>query len=284
MSEIVYLNGSLVPASEAKISAFDYGFLYGFGLFETMRAYEGKMFKIEAHLKRLANGMKALNMPTVTVDLKQAVAETLKANNLSEARIRITVSAGEGSPTPNPASCTIPTVLITARTYNPPADAVYEKGFKAIVSSIRSNAETPLANVKTTQRLNNLLAKQEAEKKSADDAIFLNEHDLVAEATSSNIFLVSDEVLKTPRTENGILPGVTRDVVLDLASKLGVEAVEQDIYLGELLEAEEAFLTNSMMEIMPLTKVAKNLIGNGKPGTVTRKLRRAYNELVASYS
>ncbi len=276
MNEIVYLNGSLVPAGRAKISPLDYGFLYGFGLFETMRAYDGRVFKLEAHLDRLARGVKTLGLPPVTLDLNQAVADTLSANKLNSARIRITVSAGEGSPNPDPASCTKPTILITARDYRPPAEEIYEKGYKAIISSIRRNAESPLSRLKSTNYLDNLLAKQEAKNKGVDEAIFLNEHDLVAEASMCNIFIVSEGVLKTPRVQNGVLPGITREVVLQLVPKVGVEAVEEDIYLGELLEAEEAFLTNSMFEVMPLVKVAGKRIGMSKPGEVTRKIGAAY--------
>ncbi len=281
MSEIIYLNGSLVPDDQAKISPLDYGFLYGFGLFETMRAYDGKVFKLEAHLNRLARAVKTLGLPPVELDLKQAVADTIQANELTSARIRITVSAGEGGPVPDPITCTKPTVLITARDYQPPAEEIYEKGYKAVISSIRRNAESPLSRLKTTNYLENLLAKQEAKDKGADEAVFLNEHDLVAEAGMSNIFIVSDGFLKTPRVENSILPGITREVVLELAAKLGIEAVEEDFWLGDLLEADEAFLTNSLMEIMPLVKVAGKRIGSGKPGLLTRKLRAAYSELVA---
>ncbi|MDO8578800.1 MAG: aminotransferase class IV [Dehalococcoidales bacterium] len=281
MGEFVFLNNEIVPADQAKISPLDYGFLYGFGLFETMRAYDSKVFKLDAHLNRLARAAKTLGMPPVTFDLKQAVADILKANKLTSARIRITVSAGEGSTTPDPASCTKPTVLITARDYQPPAEEIYEKGFKAVISSIRRNSQSPLSHLKSANYLENLLAKQEAKNKGADEAVFLNEHDLVAECSTSNIFIVSDGILQTPRVENGILPGITRETILELAPKLGIEAVEEDLWLDELLESEEAFLTNSMFEVMPLVKVAGKRIGSGKPGLLTRKLRAAYSELVA---
>ena len=280
MSEIVYINGSLAPASEAKISPLEYGYLYGFGLFETFRVYNGKIFKLEAHLSRLTRGMKTLGMPSLSVDLKRAVTDTLNANKLTDARVRITVSAGEGNAAGEPASCKNPTVLITAREYRPPEKGVYEKGFKAIISSIRSNSESPLANLKTTCRLGNLLAKEEAKKKGADDAVFLNEHDLVAEATTSNIFIFSEGVLLTPAVQTGILPGVTREVVMKLALKIGIDTREQDIWLDNLLEAEEAFLTNSLFEVMPLVRVVKYPIGDGKPGMVTQKIMAAYSDLV----
>lgn len=282
MSEIVYLNGSLIPLDEARISPADYGFLYGFGLFETMRAYDGKVFLLDKHLRRLALGIETLGLPTLTLDMKQAVADTIQANKLKSARIRITVSAGEGAAVPDPKSCTSPTVLITARHYEPYTEQAYEKGFKAVISSIRRNSQSPLSRLKSANYLENLLAKQEAKTAGADEAVFLNERDLVAEASMSNVFIVAGGILKTPHVDNGILPGITREVILKLAPKLDIEAVEQDIWPGELLEAEEAFLTNSLLEVMPLTKVARNLIGSGKPGPVTRKFRQAYRELVMS--
>ncbi len=280
MSEIVYLNGSLLPLNGARISPVDYGFLFGFGVFETMRAYNGKVFRLDKHLNRLARSAETLGLPPITLDIEKAVKDTLIANKLSDARIRITVSAGEGGMVPDPKSCTSPTVLITTGHYQPYTEPVYEKGFKAIISSIRRNSQSPLSRLKTTNYLENLLAKREAKAAGADEALFLNERDLIAEAAMSNIFIVSDGVLKTPRVENGILPGVTREIILELAPKLGIEAVEQDIWPGEVLEAEEAFLTNSVMEVMPLVKAAGRRIGSGKPGTVTRKLQQAYRELV----
>jgi branched-chain amino acid aminotransferase len=284
MTELIYLNGSLVAADRAKISPLDYGFLYGFGLFETMRAYGGKVFKLQAHLDRLARAIKTLGLPPVMFDLEKGVKDSLKANKLKNARIRITVSAGEGSPAPDYTTCTKPTVLITARDYAPPVEEIYEKGFKTVISSTRRNSESPLSRLKTTNYPDNLRAKQEAKSKGADEAIFLNERDLVAEAAMSNVFIVSDGLLKTPRVDACILPGITRETILELAPKLGIEAAEQEIWLDELLEAEEAFLTNSLMEVMPLVKVERNRMGSGKPGPVTRKLRQAYSDLVKGAS
>ena len=282
MSEIVYLNGSLLSLNEAGISPADYGFLYGFGVFETMRAYDGKVSFLDKHLNRLARSAETLGLPATTLDIGKAVTATLKANKLRDARIRVTVSAGEGGAVPDPRSCTSPTVLITARHYQPPAEEIYEKGFKAVISSIRRNSQSPLSRLKTTNYLESMLAKQEAKDKGADEAVLLSERDLVAEASMSNIFLVADGILKTPQLDNGILPGITREIVLDLAPKLGIETVAGDIWLDDLFEAEESFLTNSLIEIMPLVKVAGKRIGSGKPGPVTRKFRQAYRELVTS--
>jgi len=280
MSEIVYLNGSLIPLSQARISVLDYGFLYGFGLFETMRAYEGQVFRLYSHLSRLVRSAEILGLLIGVTDLKGAVMATIQANQLSDARIRITISIGEGSMVPDPDTCKQPTVLIMAGNYHPYPEQVYKKGFRAVVSSIRRNSQSPLSRLKSANYLENLLAKQEARKAGADEALCLNEKGLLAEASMSNIFLVADGVLKTPGQEGGILPGITREVLLELASQLGISTFEQDIRLEEVFQAQEAFLTNSLIEIMPLAEVDSKPVGSGKPGPVTRKLMANYKKLV----
>lgn len=282
MSEIVYLNGSLLPRSQASISALDYGFLYGFGLFETMRAYTGHVFRLDRHLNRLAHSAEILGIPAETPALKDAVMETLHANNLSDARIRITVSIGEGGMVPDPGTCSQPTVLVTAAEYKPYPEEVYQRGFRAIVSSIRRNSQSPLSRLKSASYLESMLARQEAREAGADEAICLNEKGLLAEASMCNVFLVADSTIKTPGQESGILPGITREVVLELASQLSIKTGEQDITLDELLQAQEAFLTNSVMEVMPLIEIDGKPIGSGVPGPVTQKLIAAYKELVSA--
>ncbi len=280
MSEIVYLNGSLIPRSQARISALDYGFLYGFGFFETMRAYGGQVFRLDSHLNRLARSAEILGLPIEALDLKGAVMDTIQANKLSEARVRITISIGEGGMVPDPSSCTQPTVLILAGPYKPYPKQVYEKGFRAVVSSIRRNSQSPLSRLKSANYLENMLAKQEARAAGVDEAICLNEKGLLAEASMSNIFLVNDGILRTPGEESGILPGITRKVVLELASQLGINTFEQDIRLDELFQTQEAFLTNSLMEIMPLTEVGGKPVGSGEAESVTRRLMANYKKLV----
>ena len=280
MSEIVYLNGSLIPRSQARISALDYGFLYGFGLFETMRAYGGQVFRLDSHLNRLARSAEILGLPIEALDLKGAVRDTIQANKLSDARVRITISIGEGGMVPDPSACTQPTVLILAGHYKPYPEQVYERGFRAVVSSIRRNSQSPLSRLKSANYLENMLAKQEARAAGVDEAICLNEKGLLAEASMSNIFLVNDGILRTPGEESGILPGITREVVLELASQLGINTFEQDIRLDELFQAQEAFLTNSLMEIMPLTEIDGKPVGSGKPESVTRRLMANYKKLV----
>ncbi len=280
MSEIVYLNGSLVPRSQASISALDYGFLYGFGLFETMRAYGGRVFRLDSHLSRLAHSAEILGLPIGSLDLKSAVMDTIQANQLGDARIRITISIGEGEIAPDPGTCDKPTVLILAGHYQPYPERVYQKGFRAIVSSIRRNSQSPLSGLKSANYLESMLARQEARAAGVDEALCLNEKGLLAEASMSNIFLATDGILRTPGLESGILPGITRETVLELASHLGINTFEDDIRLDELFHAQEAFLTNSLIEIMPLTEIDGKPVGSGRPGTVTQRLMAAYRKMV----
>jgi len=280
MSEIVYLNGSLIPRSQARISALDYGFLYGFGLFETMRAYGGQVFRLDSHLSRLARSAEILGLPIGALDLKGAVMDTIQANKLSKARIRITISIGEGGMAPDPSTCKKPTVLILAGHYQPYPEQVYQKGFRAVVSSIRRNSQSPLSRLKSANYLESILARQEARGAGVDEALCLNEKGLLAEASMSNVFLVTDGILRTPGQESGILPGITREVVLELASQLSIDTLEGDIRLDELFHAQEAFLTNSLIEVMPLTEIDGKPIGSGRPGLITRRLMTAYQRLV----
>ena len=280
MAEIVYLNGALVAREDARIAVMDYGFLYGYGLFETMRAYEGKVFRLERHLDRLAGSAETLGIAMDKSVLGSAVMDTLHANGLSDARIRMTVSIGEGSAVPDTTTCGRPTVLVVAAEYRPFPSEVYEKGFRAVVSSVRRNSQSPISAMKTLSYMESMLARQEARAAGVDEAICLNEEGLVAEASMSNIFIVVDGILKTPGISSGILPGVTREAVLELAKGSKIPALEGDITLDELLQADEAFLTNSVIEVMPLTEVDGEPIGSGAPGQVTWKLTAAYEEMV----
>ncbi|GAH78708.1 unnamed protein product [marine sediment metagenome] len=219
-------------------------------------------------------------MPIGALDLKGAVRDTIHANKLSDARVRITISIGEGGMVPDPSTCTQPTVLILAGHYKPYPKQVYEKGFRAVVSSIRRNSQSPLSRLKSANYLENMLAKQEARAAGVDEAICLNEKGLLAEASMSNIFLVNDGILRTPGEESGILPGITREVVLELASQLGINTFEQNIRLDELFQTQEAFLTNSLMEIMPLTEIGEKPVGSGRPGSLTKRLMVEYKKLV----
>jgi branched-chain amino acid aminotransferase len=282
MSEVVYLNGSLIPSSQASISALDYGFLYGYGLFETMRAYGGQVFRLDRHLRRLTHSAEILGLPIGTLDLRKAIMDTIQANQLSDARIRLAISIGEGETVPDLSACSKPTLLIVAGHYQPYPEEVYQKGFKAVVSSIHRNSGSPLSRLKSANYLDSLLARKEARTAGANEAICLNEKGFLAEASMSNIFLITNGILRTPGQESGILPGITRETILELAPPLGINTLEDNISLDELSQAQEAFLTNSLMEVMPLTEIDGKPIGSGRPGTVTQRLLTAYRELVRS--
>jgi len=282
MEEIIYLNGGLIHSSQANISPFDHGFLYGYGLFETMRAYNGSVFRLDRHLARLHHAARTLGLARKlkTFDLEKACHDVLKANNLAEARLRLTVTAGEGDITPNPGTCGDVTVFVVARKLVPLPPKNYQRGYTAILSAYRRNSQSPLSRLKSTCYLENVFARQEARAAGADEAVLLNEGGFVAEGSSTNVFLVSCQMLITPSTESGALPGITREAVLESAKSMEIMVVVKHVELGELLTAREVFLTNSVLEIMPLTRLDNKPIGSGKPGTLTQKLMSAYRELI----
>ncbi|NWF77673.1 MAG: aminotransferase class IV [Chloroflexi bacterium] len=282
MAEIVYLNGQLVPRSKAKLSPFDHGFLYGYGLFETMRAYNGHIFRLDRHLARLRHSAQSLGLANklAVFDLEAACLETLKANKLKDARLRLTVSAGEGDMAPDSSTCSNPTVLVTARNLVPLPPEKYESGFKAALSPLRHNSQSPLSRLKSTCYMENILARMAARAAGCDEAILLNEQGYLAEGSTTNIFLVSKGELITPSLKSGVLPGITRETVLEIARSLNIKTQERQVELKELDEAEEAFVTNSILELMPLTWFENKPIGTGKPGQLTRELLTAYRKLV----
>jgi len=287
MEEIVYLNGSLIPRSQARVSVFDYGFLYGYGLFETMRAYHGTIFLLERHLKRLLDSAAVIGLSSelADIDLDKACMETLKANGLQDARLRLTASRGEVDSFPGASNSGTPTVLVTATSYSPLSEEIYSKGFRAGVSSLRRYSQSPLSRLKSANYLLSVLAKMEAEAAGLDESLLLNEYDFITEGSISNVFFVSHTGLVTPPLESGILPGVTREVVMELAHLLGINITEAEVRLEDLGQFDEAFLTNSVMELMPLVEARDDAgkiitIGSGKPGKLTRRLMAAYREMV----
>jgi branched-chain amino acid aminotransferase group I len=287
MDEIVYINGRLVPQSEARLSPFDHGFLYGYGLFETMRAYNGHVFRLDSHLTRLSCSAESIGLThsILTTEegkqrLKAACMATLEANELKDARIRLTVSAGEGDMTPDPGTCANPTILITAHKLQPARPEKHEAGFKAAVSSLRRNSQSPLSRLKSTCYMENVLARAAARAAGYDEAILLNQQGYVAEGSTTNIFLASNGELITPSLESGVLPGITREAVLEIAPTASILVTERLVKLEELVEAQEAFLTNSVLELMPLVSVEEKPIGTGKPGKLAKDLLTAYRKLV----
>jgi len=282
MAEIIYLNGQLIPRSKTKLSPFDHGFLYGYGLFETMRAYQGHIFRLDRHLTRLRHSAESIGLVNrlTAFDLEAACTKSLEVNKLKDARLRLTVSAGEGDMTPDPSTCSSPTVLITARNLVPLPPGKYESGFKAALSSLHRNSQSPLSRLKSTCYMENILARMAARAAGCDEAILLNEQGYLAEGSTTNIFLASNGELITPSLESGVLPGITREAVLEIAQAANIKTLERQVELKELIEAEEAFITNSILELMPLTWFEGKPIGTGKPGQLTRKLIASYRKLI----
>jgi branched-chain amino acid aminotransferase len=280
--EKIFLNGSFVNLNQAKISVFDRGFLYGDGLFETMRAYSGEVFRLEDHLDRLFHSAKGieLSLPYTRRELRTIIKRTLKINGLSKAYIRLTLSRGVSEPGLISKPQCSATLAIVAREFKPLSPSEYRKGWRATVVETRQNQASPLSRLKSLNFLNNILARKEAQSKRVDEGILLNTLGEVAEASTSNIFLVKRGIIITPPEESGLLPGITRGVVLELAPNLGLKAYNRRVSLDDLMGAEEAFLTNSLIEIMPLIEIDGRLIGNGKPGSATQRIHKAYQDLV----
>jgi branched-chain amino acid aminotransferase len=281
MKETAYLNGRFLPLNEASIPVNDAGFLYGYGCYETLRGYNGRFFRFDAHLDRFSRTAAELRLPLDVQMLQKVVPECLRRSELKDARVRITLSGGAVNLSSTSSSVKNPTLLVTAANYTPYSAEAYEKGFRVIIARATRNSQSILPAHKTTCFLESLLARRQALSAGADDALLLNESGLLAEASSSNVFIVSGGIVKTPRLGSGLLPGVTRGVLFEMAKHNGLNVLEADILLPELMAAEEVFLTNSMIEIMPVTKLEDKAIGSGKPGPLTRKIIEAYKTAVS---
>jgi len=283
MEQWVYLNGEYLPQREAKISVFDHGFLYGDGVFEGIRAYEGKVFKLKEHLQRLFNSAKAisLNIPLSQQELQEKVLETLRKNNLKNAYIRLVISRGEGDLGLDPRKCPHPQVIIIADKIILYPDELYEKGLEVVIASTRRNIPSALdVKIKSLNYLNNILAKLEANLKGASEAIMLNQDGYVAECTGDNIFIVKGGELITPPSWIEILKGITRDVVIGLAKRERIRVREESFTPFSLYTSDECFLSGTAAEIIPVTKIDDRVIGEGKAGKITRLLMRKFRQLI----
>jgi branched-chain amino acid aminotransferase len=275
---MIWLNGRLVPREQAHIDIADRGLLLGDGLFETLRAYGGHVFRLEDHLGRLARGAAELGipLPLEVPDIAAAVQETLEAHHLdaASAALRITLTRGPSQRGLLPPQDPRPNLIISVSAYHPP---VSQDGFTVATSKrARRNEGSLTARLKTLGYLDNIVAQSEAAAERADEALLLNNRNAVACGARSNIFSVIKGTLLTPAIEEGALPGITRAVVLQLAKELSVQATETRITLGDLAKAEEAFLTNSLLEIVPIRRVDGRQV---PAGTVTRRLADAYRAL-----
>lgn len=280
---LVYVNGHFLPKDEATVSVFDHGFLYGDGIYETMRAYDGRIFLLSKHLSRLRHSAEAvsLTLPLTLDKIGDALKESLTVNKLQNAYIRLHISRGPGEIGLDPALCPAPTMVIVTKPFHDYPQELYEKGVR--VSIVQTRRNHPLAlppAIKSTNFLNNILAKIESLRTGAYEGILLNWKGYVAEGTISNIFLARKGVLLTPSLESGILEGVTRDLVLHLAHTAGIRTRELQVRPKDLFSADECFMTNSTVEVMPVTTIDMTAIGHGLPGTLTRQLMQAYRNEV----
>ncbi len=281
MPEIVWHDGQIFAPEEARCSCLDRGRLYGDGLFETMRAYHSRIFRLPAHMARLTASADRIHLalPMTSDDLQTAVQKTLRESALASAYLRLTVTRGVGG-RPSQLDASRPSVTVWVRPFSGYPVELYETGMSAVLAQTRRNEHSPLSTLKTLNYLDNLLARAAAQRGGADEAILLNTSGELAEAAASNLFIVADGCVLTPPVEAGILPGITRACVLELCGAEGISIHEQPLELHQLPAAEEAFLTNSLMQIMPLTSFAGKAIGSGQPGELTRQLQQAYRELV----
>jgi len=280
---LVYLNGRFVAKEQAQVSVFDHGFLYGDGIYETMRAYGGKLFLLKKHLARLKHSADAisLKLPMRLDKIGDALNEALSINKLKEAYVRLHLSRGPGEIGLDPALCVAPTMVIVAKPFHDYPAAYYEQGVSVAIVTTRRNHPLALPpSVKGTNFLNNILAKIEAIKAGAYEGIMLNWEGYVAEGTISNIFMVRKGVLYTPHLDTGILEGVTRDLVLRLAKRKKIPVKEVMLRPKDLVASNECFITNTTMEIMPVAAIDEKKIGKGIPGPVTAALHQAYQKEV----
>jgi len=279
----VYLNGQLVDKEKAVVSVFDHGLLYGDGVFEGIRAYHGRVFKLPEHLDRLFNSARAimLEIPLSKKALEEAVIATLRANKLRDAYIRLVVTRGEGDLGLDPRKCEKATVFIITDKIALYPQEFYEKGLSVITSSVKRNISEALSpSIKSLNYLNNVLAKAEASRQNAPEAIMLNREGYVAECTGDNIFVVKENTLVTPPTWAGALEGITRNIVMDIARNKLKLLVKEDIFTPyHVYVGDEVFLTGTAAEVVPVTTVDGRVVGDGKPGKMTLKLIKEFREL-----
>ena len=277
----IWLDGKLVDETEAKISVFDHGLLYGDGVFEGIRVYNGRVFELEAHIKRLYESAKGIRLvvPMSRSKLISAVEKTVEANAVLDGYIRLVVTRGTGTLGLNPLICENSRLFIIADNIQLYPEELYEKGMKVVsATTIRNHPLAIPPQVKSLNYLNNILAKIEALDNDVPEAIMYNHEGYVAEATGDNVFIVRDAVIYTPPIEAGSLEGITRGVVIKLAKEEGLEVVEKNLTRFDLYICDEFFLTGTAAEVIGIVEIDGRVIGDGKPGPVTRLLRKKFFE------
>lgn len=282
MSLKVFVNDRLYDKEDAKVSVYDHGLLYGDGVFEGIRSYGGKVFRLEEHLDRLWYSAKAiwLEIPMTKEAMAKAITDTLAANGIEDGYIRVVVTRGAGTLGLDPNRCSNPQVIIITDYISLYSQEYYDNGLEIVTVSTQRNHPAALSpRIKSLNYLNNILAKIEGLQAGCTEALMLNHKGEIAECTGDNIFLVRKGVLLTPPNEAGILEGVTRDAVIGLARQGGIEVREVPLTKHDVYIADECFLTGTAAEVVPVTKVDSRRIGDGKPGPITRKLMARFKEL-----
>ncbi|MFH1612566.1 MAG: branched-chain-amino-acid transaminase [bacterium] len=280
----IYIDGKLVADDKAKISVFDHGLLYGDGVFEGIRAYSGRVFKLTEHIDRLYKSAKAimLKIPLNKEEMEQAVLKTVRANNFQECYIRLVVTRGVGDLGLDPRKCLKASVIIIASKIHFFSEDFYKNGLKIMTVPTRRNSiESLNPNIKSLNYLNNILAKIEANNMNVLEAIMLDNNGYVVEGTGDNIFIINDKnELLTPPTYLGALKGITRDTIIDLSKNIGLTFREEILTRYDLYNAFECFLTGTACEVIPVINIDERIIGNGKPGINTVKLIKLFKEYV----
>ena len=279
----VYINGKLYDKADAKVSVYDHGLLYGDGIFEGIRVYDGKVFRLRQHVDRLydsARGIK-LEIPMSREQMAEAITSTVKANDKRNGYIRAIVTRGAGTLGLDPRKTTDPQVIIIVDDISLYPPELYENGMEIVtVSTIRNHPNALSPRIKSLNYLNNIMAKMEAIQAGCLEALMLNHEGQVAECTGDNIFIVKRGVLKTPPTDAGILEGVTRNTVIELARAANIPVEESSLTRLDVHTADECFLTGTAAEVIPVVKCDGRQIGSGKPGPITKQLRERFHQII----
>ena len=275
-TEKVYLNGTILDADKAAVSVTDSSYLYGIGLFETMRAVNGRVFRLSDHLRRLNSSAEALSIFNHYTDeqIEDGIGQLMEANGVSDARIRLSLSNGpiasDGTASTN--------LLMTAPAFTPYPAEYYDKGVRVTLCNFRQSSKDPYAGHKTTCYGPRLMALKEAHEKLAAEALWFNTENALAEGSISNVFLVRDGVLYTPPVTTPVLPGIARKTVIEIAEEANIDCHEQLLRVDDLLAAEEVFLTNVVMEVLPVVAIEAHTVGGGKPGAVAKKIGEHFKQ------
>ena len=278
----IYLDGALVPESQAKVSVFDHGLLYGDGVFEGIRFYNGRVFRLEQHIRRLYDCARAvlLNLSLTPEEMTRAICETIRANDLRDGYIRLVVTRGVGPMGLSPFKCPKPSIIIITASIALYPEEAYRTGLTmATVATRRPSHDMLSPQVKSLNYLNNVMAKVEAIQAGAEEGLMLNDSGLVAECTGDNLFIVRDEIISTPPLTAGALDGITRGVVFEIARELGLPMRERDLSRHDIYTADECFLTGTAAEVIAAVKLDQRAIGSGKPGDITNRVIARFREL-----